>query len=113
MVPHYFLQKRILSHLKIKKRKRDTFSPCLTTKTKVVIFSKKKVRQNQSFKIKGQNIEIIDSYCYLGTLLNYNGNFCTARKKITEQAHKALDSKSFKDKEKKKGYIFPLLNSSV
>jgi hypothetical protein len=38
-----------------------------TTKTKVVIFSKKKVRQNQSFKIKGQNIEIIDSYCYLGT----------------------------------------------
>jgi hypothetical protein len=61
-----------------------------TTKTKVVIFSKKKVGQNQSFKIKGQNIEIIDSYCYLGMLLNYNGNFCTARKKITEQAHKAL-----------------------
>jgi hypothetical protein len=49
-----------------------------------------KVRQNQSFKIKGQNIEIIDSYCYLGMLLNYNGNVCTARKKITEQAHKAL-----------------------
>ena len=46
-----------------------------TTKTKVVIFSKKKVRQNQSFKIKGQNIEIIDSYCYLGMLFNYNGNF--------------------------------------
>jgi hypothetical protein len=23
-------------------------------------------------------------------LLNYNGNFCTAQKKITEQAHKAL-----------------------
>jgi hypothetical protein len=61
-----------------------------TTKTKVVIFSKKKVKQNQSFKIKGQHIEIIDSYCYLGMLLNYNGNFCTARKKITEQAHKAL-----------------------
>ena len=61
-----------------------------TTKTKAVIFSKKKVRQNQSFKIKGQNIEIIDSYCYLGMLLNYNGNFCTAHKKITEQAHKAL-----------------------
>jgi hypothetical protein len=61
-----------------------------TTKTKVVIFSKKKVGQNQSFKIKGQNIEIIDSYCYLGMLLNYNENFCTARKKITEQAHKAL-----------------------
>lgn len=61
-----------------------------TNKTKVVIFSKKKVRQNQNFKIKGQNIEIIDSYCYLGMLFNYNGNFCTARKKITEQAHKAL-----------------------
>lgn len=61
-----------------------------TNKTKVVIFSKKKVRQNQNLKIKGQNIEIIDSYCYLGMLFNYNGNFCTARKKITEQAHKAL-----------------------
>jgi hypothetical protein len=46
----------------------------------------KKVCQNQSFKIKGQNIEIIDSYCYLGMLLNHNGNFCTAHKKITEQA---------------------------
>jgi hypothetical protein len=62
-----------------------------TNKIKVVIFSKKKVRQNQRFKIKGQNIEIIDSYCYLDMLFNYNGNnFCTARKKITEQAHKAL-----------------------
>ena len=61
-----------------------------TNKTKVVIVSKKKVRQNQSFKIKGQNIEIIDSYYYLGMLFNYNGNFCTARKKITEQARQAL-----------------------
>jgi hypothetical protein len=49
-----------------------------------------KESQNQRFKIKGQNIEIIDSYCYLGMLFNYNGNFCTVRKKITEQAHKAL-----------------------
>jgi hypothetical protein len=49
-------------------------------KTKVVIFSKKKVRQNQSFKIRGQHIEIIDSYCYIGLPFNYNGNFCTARK---------------------------------
>jgi hypothetical protein len=56
-----------------------------TTKTKVVIVSKKKVKQNQSFKIKEQNIEIIDSYCYLGMLLNHNENLCTARKKITEQ----------------------------
>jgi hypothetical protein len=31
-----------------------------TTTTKAVIFSKKKFRQNQSFKIKGQNIEIIE-----------------------------------------------------
>ena len=56
-----------------------------TTKTKVVIVSKKKVKQNQSIKIKEQNIEIIDSYCYLGMLLNHNENLCTARKKITEQ----------------------------
>ena len=59
-------------------------------KTKVVIFSKKKCKPNYSFQFKGQDIEIIDSYCYLGMLFNYNGNFCTARKKITDQAHKAL-----------------------
>ena len=38
------------------------------------------------FHINGQNIEAINSYSYLGIVFNYNGNFCTARKKLSEQA---------------------------
>jgi hypothetical protein len=35
-------------------------------------------------------IDIQDSYSYLGIVFNYNGNFCTARKKLLEQAHKSM-----------------------
>jgi hypothetical protein len=31
-----------------------------------------------------------DSYSYLGVIFNYNGNVCTARKKLLDQANKAL-----------------------
>ena len=70
------------------------------TKTKVVIFSKRKLAQNVSFKLYNQNIEIQDSYVYLGLLFYYNGNFAQARKKLVDQAQKALyalykDSKYF------------------
>lgn len=61
-----------------------------TNKTKVVIFSKRKSKEIQNFKIYGQNIEIIDSYSYLGIVFNYNGNFCTARKRLLDQAQKSL-----------------------
>lgn len=60
------------------------------SKTKVVVFSKKKVRHNQNFKLYGENIEIVDAYSYLGILFNFNGSFCKARKKLVEQAQKAL-----------------------
>ena len=35
-------------------------------------------------------IDIQDSYSYLGIVFNYNGNFCTARKKLLEQAQKSM-----------------------
>ena len=34
-------------------------------------------------------IDIQDSYSYLGIVFNYNGNFCTARKKLLEQAQQS------------------------
>lgn len=59
-------------------------------KTKIIVFSKRKVKQNMNFHISGKSIEIVNSYTYLGTIFNYNGNFCSARKKIVDQAQKAL-----------------------
>ena len=35
-------------------------------------------------------VEVNDSYTYLGLLFNYNGNLCHSRKKLVDQARKAL-----------------------
>ena len=58
-------------------------------KSKVIIFG---CRNNNafSFRIGDQNLEIIDSYKYLGIYLTKNGSFLNARKHLAEQAHKAL-----------------------
>lgn len=61
-------------------------------KTKVMIFSKRKVRQNIEYYLNGQKQEIIDTFTYLGVLFKYNGCFIETRKKRVEQAHKALFS---------------------
>ena len=61
-----------------------------TNKTKVMIFSKRKSRNNPTFKINGEEIEIVDSYPYLGILFNFNGSFCKARKKLNDQSKKSL-----------------------
>ena len=62
----------------------------VTSKTKVVVFSKRRFRSNFIFEIYGQPIEVQDSYSYLGVTFNYNGNFNTARKKVLDQAQKLL-----------------------
>ena len=61
-----------------------------TSKTKVVVFSKRKVKLNDTFKLYGENIEIVDSYGYLGIIFNYNGSFKTGKKKLFDQAQKSL-----------------------
>jgi hypothetical protein len=58
-------------------------------KTKNVVYSKKKYNTNVVFKIYGQAIDLQDSYSYQGVIFNYNGNFCTAPKKLLDQANKA------------------------
>jgi hypothetical protein len=40
-------------------------------KTKVMIFSKRKVRQNIEYYLNGQKQEIIDTFSYLGVLFKY------------------------------------------
>ena len=59
-------------------------------KTKVIIFSKRRSKIHFEFKLYGTVIDIVDSYSYLGILFNYNGNYLNARKRLVEQAQKAI-----------------------
>ena len=59
-------------------------------KTKVVIFENRKHRRNFSFTFKGNELQITDSYLYLGLLFNYNCKFSLSKKKLIEQAQKAM-----------------------
>ena len=56
-------------------------------KTKVMIFSKRKVRQHIEFYLNGQKLEIVDTFTYLGVLIKYNGRFIETRKKRVVQTH--------------------------
>ena len=67
-----------------------------TTKTKIVIFSKRKYKPNVNFKLYNHDIDVQDSYAYLGITFNYNGNFCTAKKKLLDQANKSLYALHYK-----------------
>ena len=62
------------------------------SKTKVVVFCKRKSRTLPKFQIFNQSIEILDFYPYLRLTFNYNGSFATAKKRLSEQAQKALFS---------------------
>ena len=45
------------------------------TKTKIVIFSRGKVRKYPRFTLGCNEIEVKDDYVYLGVTFNYNGSF--------------------------------------
>ena len=57
-----------------------------TSKTKIVIFSKGKIRKKPTFYFGNDTIEVCDDYTYLGVIFNYNGNF---KKAINKQVCKA------------------------
>ena len=61
-------------------------------KTKVVIFSRGKVRKHKSFVFGNETIDVVDDYVYLGTTFNYNGTFHKAKTKQSTQAMKATFS---------------------
>jgi hypothetical protein len=58
------------------------------TKTKVVIFSRGKVKKQFHFKIG--NINIDSEYCYLGIVFNFNGKFTKAIDERITPAKKAM-----------------------
>ena len=63
-----------------------------TTKTKVVIFSRGKVRKYPTFLFGGNELCVCDEYVYLGTTFNYNNTFKKAINKQVCQAKRALFS---------------------
>ncbi|MCG8093283.1 MAG: reverse transcriptase family protein, partial [Candidatus Thiodiazotropha endolucinida] len=61
-------------------------------KTKVLIFTSGRYAQNLHFFFKGEEIEIVKEYKYLGIYLSKSGSFLNCKKHIAEQANNALFS---------------------
>ena len=58
-------------------------------KTKILIFGARG-RPNLTFNLDNKELEIVDSYKYLGVLFSQSGSFLRTRKHITQQAKKAM-----------------------
>ena len=66
-----------------------------TSKTEVVIFSKKKVKKDNFNFVKlfnGTNFQISDTFKYLGVVFAANGSFSKCKKYLYDQANKAMFS---------------------
>ena len=62
------------------------------SKTRVVIFSKGKVKTQHNFKMGNKNIDTDTDYCYLGVVFNFNGKFTKALEERITLSRKALFS---------------------
>ena len=60
------------------------------SKTKVVIFSKGKVRRFPKFYLGEEEVDVAYDYVYLGVTFNYNDTFTKAMEKQINQARKAV-----------------------
>ena len=60
------------------------------TKTKIVIFSRGKVKKYPKFTIGNEEVQVCDDYVYLGVTFNFNGSFRKAISKQITQARKAM-----------------------
>ena len=60
------------------------------SKTKVVIFSKGKVKRFPRFYLGEEEVDVAYDYVYLGVTFNYKGTFTKAMEKQINQARKAM-----------------------
>ena len=58
-------------------------------KTKIIIFSRGKVRRLSTFKYDCDIIEVVSDYVYLGVKMNFNNTFARAMKKQLDQGRRA------------------------
>ena len=68
-------------------------------KTKIIVFSRGKVKRFPTFKYGNNTIEVASDYIYLGITINFNNKFNTAIKQL-DQGWKALFSMLVKTKQK-------------
>ena len=62
-----------------------------TDKTKILIFRNgARINNNERWLYDGTEIEVVNQFCYLGMLFNYNGKFLHTQKHIADQGRKAL-----------------------
>lgn len=59
-------------------------------KTKVMIFCKRKAKHKYKFTFQDAELEIVDTYTYLGVVFKYNGSFIETKKKLVDQSQKSL-----------------------
>ena len=61
-----------------------------TKKTKVLVFSRGKIRNIPQFSFNNNNLEVVFDYNYLGVTFNYNGKFRVAQKNLYDKASRAM-----------------------
>ena len=61
-------------------------------KTKVVIFAKRKVKENPVFVYNGEQIVVVDDFVYLGVTFTHNASFTKHKNQVLEQGRKAMFS---------------------
>ena len=61
-------------------------------KTKICVFRKTKTLIEQNWYINNEEVEKVDSFCYLGVNFNYNGSMQNAMKSLSDQALRAVNS---------------------
>ena len=59
-------------------------------KTKVVVFSRGKIRKMPTFKYKGRSLEVVFEFQYSGVCFNYNKKFNVAQKSLYDKASRAM-----------------------
>ena len=61
-----------------------------TSKTKVMVFSRGKIRNKPEIMYGDTKLQVVDEYVYLGITFNYNGNFVKANKRLCQVASNAM-----------------------
>ena len=59
-------------------------------KTKIIIFRRKKAKNNPKFIFNGKDIEVVEEFQYLGVTFNYKGNFASNHINVKGKATRAL-----------------------
>ena len=59
-------------------------------KTKILVFSKGKIRTVPDFTLAGEKLDVTFDYNYLGLFFNYNGKFNVAKHELYDRANRAM-----------------------